>query len=337
MKLLIIKMSSMGDIIHALTALTAASKAMPGLRADWVVEEAFAEIPAWHPCVDRVIPIALRRWGRHPLKALLSGAWRPFYRALRQERYDRVIDAQGLIKSGIVTRLSRGVRIGLDKHALREPLARFGYQRHCSVDPNQHAIARVKQLFAQALDYRYSEAIDYGLTRQPFVTTEEDDHYLLFLHGTTWQTKLWPDDHWHALAKKAVSAGYSIRMGWGNEREHQRAKALAERCEQVTVLEKMGLHGMATVIANAKAVVAVDTGLGHLAAALSVPTLSLYGPTQWKAVGTMGDAQHHLSAPLVCNTRCDRQRCAVSNSCNAACLEAITPDQVWSTVSEMLD
>ncbi|MCP4473394.1 MAG: lipopolysaccharide heptosyltransferase I [Gammaproteobacteria bacterium] len=337
MKILIIKMSSMGDIIHALTALTAAAKAVSCLRADWVAEEAFVEIPAWHPQVDRVIPIALRRWGKAPWKTWSSGEWRRFYQQLRHESYDLVIDAQGLIKSSVITRLSRGRRVGLDKQSLWEPLSRFGYQRHCSVDPDQHAIIRVNKLFAQALHYSYSAEIDYGLDRQQFVQTKTHKPYLLFLHGTSWQTKLWPYGHWLALAKRAQEAGHDIYVSWGNAVEQQRATALAADCAAVTVLDRMGLTEMASVIANAKAVIAVDTGLGHLAAALSVPTLSLYGPTQWREVGARGNHQYHLSAPLNCRKRCSRHHCMNSRSYSSACLSAIMPTQVWSQLCAILD
>ena len=104
MRILLIKTSSLGDVIHALPAVTDAARAIPGIRFDWVVEESFAEIPAWHPAVDRVIPVALRRWRKAPFSAWFGGEWHRFRQSLRAERYDAVIDAQGLLKSALLTR-----------------------------------------------------------------------------------------------------------------------------------------------------------------------------------------------------------------------------------------
>jgi heptosyltransferase-1 len=129
MHVLLIKTSSMGDVIHALPALTDAMRAIPGIRFDWVVEEAFQEIPAWHPAVDRVIPVALRRWRKKPLKALISGEWRRFKRALRERQYDLVLDSQGLMKSAWLAQKARGPRAGFDKKSAREPLASWFYQK----------------------------------------------------------------------------------------------------------------------------------------------------------------------------------------------------------------
>ena len=105
MRVLVVKMSSLGDVIHTLPALTDAAAAIPGITFDWVVEEGFAEIPAWHPAVDTVIPIALRRWRKHPWRDFRGPQWRACRQALRRQHYDAVIDAQGLLKSVFVARL----------------------------------------------------------------------------------------------------------------------------------------------------------------------------------------------------------------------------------------
>ena len=131
MRVLLIKTSSLGDVIHTLPALTDAARAIPGIRFDWVVEEGFAEIPAWHPAVDAVIPVAIRRWRKKPLQAVRSGEWSNFKRRLRETQYDLVIDAQGLLKSAWLTRYARAEVVGLDKSSAREPLAARFYQRGC--------------------------------------------------------------------------------------------------------------------------------------------------------------------------------------------------------------
>ncbi|HIQ53746.1 MAG TPA: lipopolysaccharide heptosyltransferase I, partial [Pseudomonas pachastrellae] len=146
MRVLLIKTSSLGDVIHTLPALTDAARAIPGIRFDWVVEEGFAEIPSWHPAVDAVIPVAIRRWRKKPLQAVRSGEWGNFKRRLRETQYDLVIDAQGLLKSAWLTRYARAEVVGLDKSSAREPLAARFYQRRLAVAWGQHAVERTRQL-----------------------------------------------------------------------------------------------------------------------------------------------------------------------------------------------
>lgn len=296
MRVLLIKTSSLGDVIHTLPALTDAQRAMPGIQFDWVVEEGFAEIPAWHPAVVQVIPVAIRRWRRHLLQTLRSGEWRRFKARLRETRYDLVIDAQGLLKSAWLTRYVSAPVAGLDRASAREPLASRCYDRRYAIARDQHALERVRQLFALALGYSVPETMaDYGLDRNQLATSG-DQPYLLFLHGTTWPSKHWPEGNWRELAERMSEFGWSIRLPWGNADEKARAERIAENLSSVSVLPKLNLGGIAKVVAGARACVAVDTGLGHLAAALDVPSISLYGPTLPGRVGAYGRSQVHLCA-----------------------------------------
>ena len=296
MKVLLVKTSSMGDVIHTLPALTDAQRAFPGIRFDWVVEEGFAEIPRWHPAVDQVIPVAIRRWRKHPLQTLRGGEWQRFKARLRSERYDLVIDAQGLLKSAWLTRYVKAPVAGLDRDSAREPWAARFYDRRYAVPRDQHALERVRQLFAQALGYPLPAGIgDYGLDRNR-LQLPSDGPYLLFLHGTTWPSKHWPEPYWRDLAEHMSAQGWAIRLPWGNAEEQARAERIADGLSNVRVLPKLNLAGVAGVIAGARACVAVDTGLGHLAAALDVPTVSLYGPTLPGRVGAYGRDQVHLCA-----------------------------------------
>jgi heptosyltransferase I len=310
MRVLVIKTSSMGDVIHTLPALTDASRALPGIRFDWVVEENFAEIPAWHPAVEQVIPVALRRWRKQPLRTLIGGEWRAFTRRLRQTRYDAVIDAQGLLKSALLTRYVRAPVHGLDRNSAREPLASLFYRHHHAVAWGRHAVERVRDLFAQSLGYDLSgEACDYGLERSRLApTTGATPPYLVFLHGTTWPTKHWPERYWRELTELAVSSGWEVRLPWGNEAERARAGRIAEGLDQAHVLPSTNLAGMAAELAGARACVAVDTGLGHLAAAFDVPTISLFGPTHPGYTGAWGPHQHHLASDFPC-APCLKKRC----------------------------
>ena len=296
MRVLLIKTSSLGDVVHTLPALTDAQQAIPGIQFDWVVEEGFAEIPAWHPAVAQVIPVAIRRWRKNLLQTLRSGEWSRFKARLRETRYDLVIDAQGLLKSAWLTRYVKAPVAGLDRDSAREPLASRFYDRRYSVPRDQHALERVRQLFAQALGYELPQGIgDYGLDREQLATPGEEP-YLLFLHGTTWPSKHWPEAYWRELAERMSAFGWALRLPWGNAEEKARAERIAQGIAGAAVLPRLNLGGVAKVVAGARACVAVDTGLGHLAAALDVPSISLYGPTLPGRVGAYGRSQVHLCA-----------------------------------------
>tara|TARA_R110001592_G_scaffold66495_2_gene204194 strand:+ start:6353 stop:7414 length:1062 start_codon:yes stop_codon:yes gene_type:complete len=308
-RVLVIKTSSMGDVIHTLPALTDARRAIPDIEFDWVVEEGFAEIPAWHPAVAQVIPVAIRRWRKNPWKTLRSGEWKNLRQRLKSTPYDLVIDAQGLLKSALLTRYVQGPVVGLDRISAREPLASRFYDRGIDVPWGQHAVERVRQLFATALGYRVPAGIgDYGLDRTYFAGAPGAAPYVLFLHGTTWASKHWPELYWRQLAELAIERNLEVRLPWGNPAEKARAERIAADLDGVQVLPPMQLAGVARIIAGANACVAVDTGLGHLAAALDVPGISLFGPTNAGFTGAYGHSQVHMSSDFPC-APCMQKRC----------------------------
>jgi heptosyltransferase I len=311
LRVLIVKVSSLGDIVHALPAVTDASRANRDLVFDWVVEEGFTEIPTWHPAVDKVIPIALRRWRMNLFKTFQSGEISSFRKNLQQEHYDLVIDAQGLIKSGIISRMSRGLTIGLSDSTIREPLATMFYNKVYSVPWTQHAVDRIRELFSRILQYRYdNNHVDYGLDlkRIGIKAESRNQRRVVFLHGTTWKTKQWPEQYWQQLALLAGNQEYEILLPWGNEAEKHRAQRIADGNSRAIVLPEQTLSSLARNMASSAGVIGVDTGLGHLAAALSVPTLSLYGATNPDLSGTFGDKQLHLTSSLSC-APCMKKTC----------------------------
>jgi heptosyltransferase I len=335
MHVLIIKTSSLGDLIHTFPALTDAGKMLPGIRFDWVVEENYAEVPSWHPLVDQVIPVAIRRWRKNPLKSLFSQEWKKFRRQIREKKYAMVVDAQGLIKSAVLTRMARGLRVGLDKKSLTESLARFAYQKTITVDLKGHAVTRMREIFARALNYTIPnpDVVNYGISeeiKKSFSVKEISSNYLVFLHGTTWVTKKWPDEYWEELAKIAAKAGFKVFLPWGNKEEQERAKKIAKHGGAIEVLPRMNLTDIAGIIANAKGAIAVDTGLGHLSAALDVPTISLYGPTDPKWIGTEGQKAVHLLAKFEC-VLCGNEVCRYKKATKVkpACFANLTPGFVW--------
>jgi len=327
LKVLLVKTSSLGDVVHTLPALTDAQRTLPGIQFDWVVEEGFAEIPAWHPAVAQVIPVAIRRWRKHPLQTLRNGEWQRFKARLREGRYDLVIDAQGLLKSAWLTRYVKAPVAGLDRESAREPIAARFYDRCYAVPRDQHALERVRQLFAQALAYPLPQDVaDYGLDREQ-MAAPSDQPYLLFLHGTTWPSKHWPEAYWRELTERMSDFGWAIRLPWGNAEEKARAERIVSGIANAAVLPKLNLAGVARVIAGARACVAVDTGLGHLAAALDVPSISLYGPTLPGRVGAYGRSQVHLCASGPNAGRGDRHK---------PCFDDLLPERVVTELKALL-
>jgi len=292
-----VKLSSLGDVLHMLPALTDASVALPGITFDWAVEEAFAAIPAWHRSVQQVIPVALRRWRKTPLRSLTGPEWRAMRQKLRQRDYDKVIDAQGLIKRAVITGMARGHRVGLDRHSAREGVAALAYQSPIAVPRDMHAVQRTRTLFARALGYELPDTVpDFGLADQ---FSGQTGHDVWLLHGTARKEKTWPEERWQALARELGAAGYRVLLPWGDEIEQARAQSIAAVLGDVgkaEVLPRLALGDLAGRLASARAAVAVDTGLGHLAAALDIPCISLYGPTDPALIGACGARQIHLRA-----------------------------------------
>ena len=347
MRVLLVKTSSLGDVMHALPALTDAARAIQGITFDWVVEEGFAEIPTWHPAVGRVIPVAIRRWRKNIWQTIKSGEWRRFKQSLRAEKYDLVIDAQGLVKSAWLTRYVNAPVAGLDKNSAREPLASRFYQRRLAVARGQHAVERLRQLFAVALGYDLPKGLgDYGLDVERLIELPRNKPYVLFLHGTTWDTKHWPELYWRDLALRMADKGVEVRLPWGNPAEKARAERIANGLSNAVVLPKLNLAGVARVLASASACVAVDTGLGHLAAALDVPTISLFGPTNPGLTGAYGKVQIHLASDFPC-APCLQKKCTYQPTAQdqqrfdlksewPLCFTRMNPERVASRLSTLL-
>jgi heptosyltransferase-1 len=286
-RLLIIKTSSLGDVIHNLPAVSDIVTRAPGAEIDWVVEEGFAEIPRLHPAVHRVIPVALRRWRR---RVLSPATWRDiarFRRELKAETYDKVIDTQGLVKSAWLARMARGPSYGQDKASAREPLAASFYDQCFYVPRGRHAVERNRDLAAQALGYPLPPTPpDYGIRAPalpPTLTLPREgggnllDHpYVIGLHATSRASKRWPVEHWVALGQELEGHGIALLLPWGSAGEERHAREIARSLKHATVLPRLSLRELAALMGAAQAVVGVDTGLVHLAVALGRPTVAIY-------------------------------------------------------------
>ncbi|BAV34960.1 lipopolysaccharide heptosyltransferase [Sulfuricaulis limicola] len=278
MRLLIIKTSSLGDVIHNLPAVSDIVSRAPGVEIDWLVEEGFAEIPRLHPAVRRVIPVALRRWRR----GLLSPAtWREFARfrrELKAESYDKIIDTQGLVKSAWLARLARGPSCGQDRTTARESLAAGFYDQCFHVPCGRHAVERNRDLAAQALGYPLPQTPpDYGI-RAPKASFSftVPKKFIVGLHATSRDSKRWPAAHWVALGQELEGHGIALLLPWGSAAEEQHAREIAQSLKRATVLPRLSLRELAALMGRAHAVVGVDTGLVHLAVALGRPTVAIY-------------------------------------------------------------
>lgn len=336
MHVLLVKLSSLGDIVHTLPAVEDAARR--GATFDWVVEESFAAIPALHRSVRRVIRAALRRW-RKPGERR-AGEIRNFGRALRRERYDLVIDAQGLIKSALVGFGSRGrVRAGFDRTSAREPAAALLYSRRAAVARNYHAVERIRRLFAAAIGYDLpSEKPAFGLDIR-----DEPEPYCVLAHGTTWESKHWPEAFWTHIAERAMQAGLTPILPWLSETERRRAENVAQQVDGARAVGSLPLDAVTDLLARASVVVGVDTGLSHLGAALGRPTVGLFGPTDAKLTGCVGKRARNMQGDIEC-APCLSRQCRYrgetltwrGETVEPACFARLDPDRVWTQVAELL-
>jgi heptosyltransferase I len=285
MKIALVKTSSMGDVIHALPVVTDIVRAIPGARIDWIVEEAFADLPALHPAIGDIVPVAIRRWRRSLFQRSTRDEITGLRRRLRGGGYDLALDLQGLVKSAWVARLTGAPVWGFSRRCAREPLASLACRRVFDVDMRLHAIERLRSLAAQAFGYRPEPLPSFGLVvPDDPVPGLPDTPYALLLHATSRESKQWPDACWRGLIEGLAERGIASALPWGSEAERLRAEALASTpvapdARAATVLPALRLRQCATAIARAGLVVGVDTGLTHLSAAIDAPTVALFAAT----------------------------------------------------------
>lgn len=308
LRILIVRTSSLGDLVHMLPAISDIARHVPGATIDWIAEEAFAEIPAWHPAVNDVIKVAHRRWRKSWWSAQVRAERRALAQRLRSQSYDVVLDMQGLLKSAWLVRQARGERHGLDWSSARESLASLFYSKRHKVEFWQPAVIRQRLLASLALGYTYSGRPDFGL--QAFVEQArqdvaphndqrveddqpvEDDQlpqeapqvsqsrvdygYAVIMPSASRDDKLWPEEDWRAVFRQLRAAGCTLKLLAGNEQETQRAKMLVTGIDGVEVLPRMDLTSIGHLLARARLMVGLDSGLTHLSAALGRPTIGIY-------------------------------------------------------------
>lgn len=294
-RLLLVKTSSLGDVVHNLPVVTDLRSRYPDLEIDWAVEEGFADIPRLHPAVARVIPVAPRRWRRSLTE---HATWREIgalRQTMRTRGYDAVIDTQGLLKSALIACLSPGRRFGLDWSSSREPLRPF-YHRTFHVSWALHAVERNRQLAAKALGYTPAPAVDYGITAtgEPLADWAaglESGGYAVLLHATSAAAKLWPEHQWVKLGDHLYHRGLRSVLPWGSDQERARSEHIARLLPHAMVPPRLSLNEAAGLLARAHAVFGVDTGLTHLAVAEGATTIGIYCATNPAATGLYGSVR----------------------------------------------
>jgi heptosyltransferase-1 len=350
MKILIIKLSSIGDIIHTFPAIIDAKRNINDLTIDWLIDENFEAIPSLlnysqnNKIINQIISIPLRKTKKNikNIKNLLFNLLK-----LRSQKYDLIIDAQGLLKSAIIAKYIKSNKIaGFNWSSCREPLASCFYNYKFNIERQLHAITRIRKLFSLALNYKIDidkeTYIDSGLNKQyfsklPELVAKKIDNYIVFLHGTTWETKYWDPKYWHQLNQLLAAKNIYVVVTFSNLKEQQFVEQLAANSTNVVVLPKMNIEQIACMLANATAVVAVDTGFAHLTGALNIPIVTIYGATCTYKSAVAGNNSINLQSQYHCSP-CLSKICLEykhkRSLTKQPCLTEITPEIVFSKLSE---
>lgn len=302
MKILVVKLSSLGDVVHAMPAVQDLRQAFPEASIDWVVERGF--LPLVNRCagVRRAIAVDLRAWRRAPLSRQTRLAWQAFKSDLQAEAYDAVIDLQGLSKSAWVAWLARlspgGRRVAMANQtegSSFEVPSRWVADLAVTLPPHIHAVQRSRELCARALGYTVPTRLNYGLhTRWGPSVPRPAVSAVMLVHGSSRADKLWPQDRWLALGHRLNAQGYTVVLPHGSDAEEQQAQSLAEQLPVGRVLPRMTVDALLDALASCAGVIGVDSGLSHIAVALGLPHVQLYNfDTAWRT-GPLGQ-RHQVS------------------------------------------
>ncbi|WP_353138079.1 lipopolysaccharide heptosyltransferase I [Limnohabitans sp.] len=290
LKVLIVKLSSLGDVVHTMPAVMDIQAAFPHAQIDWVVERSFAPLAARCAAVHRVIPCDLRRWRKGFFKAETRGQtrteWQSFKTDLQQEAYDVILDLQGLTKSALVAWLARKVKGG-KRYALANRTEGSGYERSTRwvadeavpISPHIHAVDRSRVLCAKALGYEVPAHMNYGLGE----AAKQRKLSVALVHGTSRADKEWPLANWFEIGTRLKQQGFDVALPHGNEAERMRSLALADVLPNAVVWPRLSLDQLAAEMAQCTGVIGVDSGLSHIAVALDLPHVQIYNfDTAWR-------------------------------------------------------
>ncbi|MCC2960897.1 lipopolysaccharide heptosyltransferase I [Massilia sp. IC2-278] len=294
MKILLVRVSSLGDVLHNLPMVADLLRHHPHATIDWVVEEGYVSLVRLNPHVRKIIPFALRRWRKGLGKPETRAEMKAFWRSLREEEYDLVFDTQGLLKTGVIMGAARikpgGRKVGLangSEGSGYEGISRFFHTESIPLDPRTHAVARGRLVAGAALGYAVDTPPDFGLPAPDTVPRPDglpQEGYAVFFHGTARDAKKWAPQNWIALGN--ALAPMPVLLPWGSEKERQEAEALAAGIPNARVLPKLSMMDAVIVAQQAALAIGVDTGLTHIAAAFYRPTVEIYADSpKWKTEG----------------------------------------------------
>ncbi len=289
MKILIVKLSSLGDVVHAMAALQDIRRALPQAQIDWVVERGFGSLVRRCTGVSRVIECELRRWRKSPFSSVTRRAWRSFHSELQRDRYDAVIDLQGLTKSALISWLAQltpqGRRYGLavqSEGSSFEAPARWVADVAIELPTHIHAVDRSRQLCAKALGYELMHDASFGLLAGAPLQVSERPRVAL-IHGTSRADKQWPVASWQALGQNLIQQGYRLALPCGSDAEERAARQIVSGLADAEVWPRLDLDALTDALAGCAGVIGVDSGLSHIAVALSLPHVQIYNfDTAWR-------------------------------------------------------
>jgi heptosyltransferase-1 len=302
-RILIVKTTSMGDVIHALPVLNDIRAHDPTVQIDWMVEEPFADLVRGSLLVNEVVPVNLRKWRKQGIRYTWQ-QWKALQARLADREYDAVIDLQGLLKSALLACAARGPRMGPAYAYAKESLACLFYKRRAGWDPQAHAVERLRELAAGLLNYRLAgKPVFYDIRPQKVLSPVPKGAEIWFLHATARDEKKWPLVKWRELAHRFSDLGYTIQLPWGSEAERMQADQIAAGIAHVAVLPGMSLGELRLRLGHARLVIGVDTGIMHLAAAHYLPMVALFFATPaWRFAPrfnphaiSLGDVGHQPS------------------------------------------
>lgn len=277
MKICIVKLSAMGDIIHAMVALQFIKKALPNSQIDWVVESAFVDVLKNNPHVYNILPLNLKSIKKKKSEIFTQ------YKILKEyskNNYDIVIDAQGLLKSAIVAKIIGAKTIaGFDKESIREGIASFFYNKKVHISYDANTIDRNVAVLCEPLGISVSSK-DI-LEKEKFLFSSSVVEYLphsfnIFVIGSTWESRNYPKERFVEIAEALKTKTYIV---WGSEEEHKKALWMQEQSKYLHILPRGSLDELKYVISKCALLIGNDTGPTHMAWGLNVPSITIFGPT----------------------------------------------------------
>lgn len=335
-RILIIKLSSMGDVLHAVPVLSDIKQALgEDTQIDWITEPNYACLLKDHPHIHQLHTLPLRKY-KSFFKGIRSQEAKQLKQLLKKHPYDAILDLQGLLKSAWVSKWTKGKTYGYDNKSIREPLASWLYQNKVTVSKDLHAITRMRELAAKALGYMIpTNEPDYALNTHSSVNSRQQ---LILFPFTTWESKHWPKEHWQKLIALAAP-NYKIFIAWGSTEELAQAKQLYQPHTNCQPTPDLNIEGMKDFLQHCDAFIGVDTGFAHLATAMAIPGIMLMGPTDKNKSGPLGKHQIALDVSLPCRP-CHKRTCVLPmepNTLRPACLAAIQPEFVFNTLKKIIN